>query len=308
MQPEISVIITSYNTAGYITRALESALAQEGVSLEVIIVDDVSSDNSWEVISALTDPRIKKLQLERNSGPSGARNAAIALASGQWLAVLDSDDTYEPGRLARLLALARDKKADIAVDNLLVYREADGASFPMFASLPATLDLAAFIRGNQAFLSGFTLGYLKPIFSRAFLQQHQLAYDPEIRIGEDYFLLASALALGAVCVADATPGYRYTVRQGSISHRLKLADVERIMLCDAKLKRAYKLDAASEAAQLRREKNLQDAFSYTEALESLKSRDLLAALRHLISRPSAAVHFWLPIRARLERYFGLKPL
>ncbi len=202
MQPEISVIMTSYNTAGYIQRAVDSALSQEGVSLELIIVDDVSPDNSWEVISALQDPRIKAKRQEQNGGPSVARNTAISMASGQWLVVLDSDDVFEPGRLARMLAKAKADQADIVIDNLLVYREADGASFPMFAEMPATLNLAGFIRGNQSFLGGFTLGYAKPMFSRAFLERHQLAYDPSIRIGEDYFLLASALALSARCTVD----------------------------------------------------------------------------------------------------------
>jgi len=305
MQPDISVIITTYNTAGYIQRAVDSALSQSGVVVEVILVDDVSSDNSWSVIESLTDPRIRKLKMDKNGGPSGARNAALALAQAPWVAVLDSDDSFAAGRLERLLRQLSESKADIIIDNLMVCHEEDGASFPMFdpARLQAmpSLSLADFIAGNQVFLGGYTLGYAKPIFSRAFLQQHQLSYDPDIRIGEDYFLLASALALGARCVVNAEASYNYTVRKGSISHRLRSADVERISACDQKLLARFKLDAAAQTAQARRTHNLHEAFAFSELVQAIKDRNIKGCMQAVALCPSCLIQLWRPISVRLQR-------
>ena len=114
--PDISVIITTYKVPSYIARAVNSALTQTGVSVEVIIVDDCSPDATWDVIQTLTDPRITAIRMEQNGGPSAARNRAIAAAKGRWLAVLDGDDLFLEGRLARMLALGEAKQADIIVD------------------------------------------------------------------------------------------------------------------------------------------------------------------------------------------------
>lgn len=301
MRPDVSILITSYNIAGYINRAVESALNQQGVNVEVVIVDNCSSDSTWQVIEALGDPRIKKHQLEKNGGPSAARNAAIALATGEWLAVLDGDDAFAPERLQNALKLARAQGANIVVDNLLVCRESDGQEFAMFDSLPARLTLAEFIKGNQSFLGGYTLGYLKPVMRADFIKQHHLAYDPDIRIGEDYLLFAQALAEGASCVCSSIPGYRYTVRAGSISQRLKLADVERISACDAKLTSRYKLDAPAQKAQNRRTQKLREAFAFTQLIDALKARQAKGALAAICSYPPALLQLWRPIMARLKR-------
>ena len=243
MSLDISVIIATYNVECYIERAINSALIQmdcaDAPAIEVIVVDDGSTDRTGKIVSRIGDPRLQCLQLPRNGGPGAARNAGIARASGRWIAILDGDDTFFPGRLARLIKLAAGQKADIVVDNLSVFRESDGASFPMFspsrlARLPV-LGLSGFITGNQSFMGGYALGYMKPVFSAGFLRQHGLCYQPDLRIGEDYLLLAQCLALGARCIVDPTAGYLYTSRAGSASHRLIKEDILRIIGNDKKI-------------------------------------------------------------------------
>lgn len=302
---EISVILTSYNIRGYIARAVESALSQQDVSLEVICVDDASTDGTFEYLQSLHDPRLTALQLPKNGGPSTARNAGIACARGEWLAVLDGDDAYLPGRLSRCLRYARSQKADMVVDNLTVLRESDGMRFPMFpAQWLASLDplsLADYIDGNRLFSSGYTLGYTKPVFSAAFLRQKQLAYDPAIRIGEDYHLMAECLAEGARCAVLAEEGYQYTVRAGSISHRLTLADIRRMQETDAKLLARHPLTGPAAQAQKRREECFRIAAAFTRLIEALKTRDAIAALREAITCPACLLLLRMPIQARLQR-------
>jgi glycosyltransferase involved in cell wall biosynthesis len=98
----VSVIIPAYNHARYLGEAIESALAQSHSPLEVIVVDDGSTDETAEVLTRFGD-RIRTLR-QRNRGPSAARNAGIAAARGDYLAFLDADDLWLPRKLERQLA------------------------------------------------------------------------------------------------------------------------------------------------------------------------------------------------------------
>lgn len=304
----VSIIITTYNVENYIERTIQSALAQQDADIEVIVVDDCSTDKTWHIISSIKDPRVKAIQQPTNGGPSVARNTAIAAASGVWIAVLDGDDAYAPERISKCLKRVAAVKADIVVDNLTNRREADNATFTMFddayfASFDV-LTLADFIRGNASFMGGISLGYLKPIFSASFLKKHALSYDPDIRIGEDYLLLAMALASGAVCAVEQSAGYYYTVRANSISHRLAPKDMERIAACDQKFLSRYTLDEAAAKAQKLRAFRTREAHAFTQLVEALKNKNISAAVKSVLLAPTSVRFLWLPIRVRLQKLFA----
>jgi len=309
-RPDVTVIVTSYNIESYIGRAIESVLSQTGVSLEVIVVDDASSDGTWSVISSYDEPRLTKLRRERNGGPGASRNDALAVAKGRWIAVLDGDDAFAPGRLAHCVVQGDAALADMVVDNITVLREADGARFPMFPPesfrQKQYLDLGGFIEGNLSFMGGYAYGYLKPLFSSAFLARHSLSYDPAIRIGEDYLLFAQCLARGAVCRVDPMQGYIYTARAGSTSYRLRPRDIARISLRDKKFLRSHVIDAHAARAQGRRRARIRDAFGFLLLVEAIKARKISRAVRVALRAPLSARHLWRPVWSRLSRILPLK--
>lgn len=102
MNPQFSIVIPMFNRATLIGRAIESCLAQDRDDLEVIVVDDGSTDGSPEVVRAFTDPRVRLELLERNSGQNTARNRGAQVARGEWLVFLDSDDELTPDALSTL--------------------------------------------------------------------------------------------------------------------------------------------------------------------------------------------------------------
>lgn len=105
MTIRFSFIVPVYNRAGMIARSIDSVLAQRGElgeKIEVIVVDDASTDDTVARVRAYTDPRVKVVELSRNRGVCAARNAAIDIARGEWCVMLDSDFTMLPGGIETL--------------------------------------------------------------------------------------------------------------------------------------------------------------------------------------------------------------
>ncbi len=98
VDPKVSVIIPVYNTEEYLIRCLESVYNQTEENIEIIIVDDASPDNSWELIEqyAAKDQRIVAIRHEQNKHLGGARNTGIKAATAEWLLFVDSDDYIAP--------------------------------------------------------------------------------------------------------------------------------------------------------------------------------------------------------------------
>lgn len=99
-EPSWSVIIPTHNRCEFVGVAIESVLAQSEGDLEVIVVDDGSTDRTGDVVRAIPDTRVKLLQ-QTNAGISSARNAGAECAAGRWLAFLDDDDRLHPNYLER---------------------------------------------------------------------------------------------------------------------------------------------------------------------------------------------------------------
>lgn len=97
--PAISVVLPTFNRARLLRQAIDSVLALDETHFELIVVDDGSTDATHSELKALRDPRVSVIVLSTNSGANAARNAGIVAARAPYVAFLDSDDTYLPGRL-----------------------------------------------------------------------------------------------------------------------------------------------------------------------------------------------------------------
>ncbi len=220
----VTVIIAAYNAADTLSRAIQSALVQPETE-RVIVVDDASDDATCNVALAAADqdPRVHLIRQAVNQGPAAARNRALDTATSDYVAVLDSDDVFLPGRLGRLLdgppaELIADNIAFALPQNLAEVRARNWSGIaPGFTRIGA----AEFVQGNlrQKGVSRGELGFLKPILSRRFLDRHALRYDPALRLGEDYDLYVRMLLVGARMYLTRQPGYAAVVRPDSLSAR-----------------------------------------------------------------------------------------
>lgn len=116
MSPLVSIITPNYNCARFIAQTIESVLAQSYANWEMLIVDDCSTDGSYEIARecAEKDSRIKVLRNEKNSGAAVSRNRAIEASSGEYVAFLDSDDLWLPEKLERQIAFMQQHDCDFS--------------------------------------------------------------------------------------------------------------------------------------------------------------------------------------------------
>lgn len=273
-----AILIAAYNAEATLDRAVASALAQPETA-EVCIVDDASTDatvaraRAW----AERDAKVLVRSLPVNGGPAAARNLAIEETSAPWIAILDADDYLLGGRLSVLHAHAGD--ADFVADALM--RTADGAApaQPAAAFEPARLSFEAFVLGNLGAARGpLDLGFLKPMFRRAFIGEHGLRYQEDMRLGEDYELYARALALGARFLVGGAAGYVSVERAGSLSKDHSEVDLQRLRDCDGPLGQLRPFSTAERRALRRHWNSVDCRLQWRRLISAVKARDLTAAL------------------------------
>lgn len=277
----VDVVVAAFDCGGTIERAVGSALGEPQVR-RVFIVDDASSDDTWSRVSALAqhDARVAAHRLPFNQGPSAARNFALGLCSAPWIALLDGDDYFQPGRTARLLAAA--DGFDFVADDIIQIEESEPDGLASRRTLTGQtdrrqLDFVAFVAGN---VSGAgrrrELGFLKPLIRREFLERHGLRYSDALRLGEDYALYAEALALGARFVVVPACGYVAIVRPNSLSGRHSRGDLERLSDFDARLATAYDLRRADRRALRRHTRSIDARVRWLAVIDAFKARNWLA--------------------------------
>ncbi|MBR5598277.1 MAG: glycosyltransferase [Lachnospiraceae bacterium] len=124
----ISVIIPTYNRAGTILRSVNSVLNQTYKDLELIIIDDGSTDNTKKLIEEMEDDRIRYIYLGANGGASNARNIGASYALGDWIAFQDSDDAWRPEKLEKQMILANEHPEYSLIYSSFEYHDLDGTS------------------------------------------------------------------------------------------------------------------------------------------------------------------------------------
>lgn len=292
--PRVSVILPAYNAAAHLRRAVDSALAQTMADLEIVIVDDASTDATLEIAGriAARDSRVRVLHNERNSGPSVSRNRAIAAARGEWIAILDADDSWFPERLERMLADAGD--ADVVSDDLYTVR---GALFkpeePVLRSMlqeagfkitrPRRLDIYDLVR--------YELALLKPIIRRSFLGRHELSYDPTLLRAHDFYLYFDILAQGGRWL-QLPEGYYLYYKHGRAAQdkdqRVKRTTLTETVESNRSLLNhpAAVGDKALIAALERRIQKAQRRIVFATAQDAVRQRRFADLARWLVGNPS----------------------
>lgn len=206
---DISVIIPVYNSEAHLRQAIDSVLLQ-GVSLEIIAVDDASCDSSMKILSEYAShlPNFHVLSFSRNMGVGAARREALSLAQGKYLAFCDSDDTVPNGAYRALLKAAKNR--DVAIGAYINVGE-DGVVSGRYK--PPYRHRATLFR---ALFSVCCLW--NKLIRREFLVGNGLNFDTNLTIGEDVVFLGHLYNLSPTFSTTDKPVYSHHLRQGSLIH------------------------------------------------------------------------------------------
>lgn len=214
----VSVVMPVYNTAHTVGSSMRSVMGQSFSDWELLVVDDASTDESWEQIerTGSTDDRIRTFRSMRQLGAAGARNCAIAHASGQYIAFLDSDDMWLPHKLERQLRVFTLTHAPLTYTSYYkIAADYDGEASrwqhnSRIVYAPAGLTYRQLLRENR-------IGCLTAMYDRGILGTRLM---PDLRKRQDYALWLSILRDGGMARGLAEPLALYRQqRHGSLSGR-----------------------------------------------------------------------------------------
>lgn len=179
-QPLISAIVPAYNLEDCLGRALDSILKQGIKDMEVIVVDDLSSDGTWELIKKYekSDNRIVSIHMNHRSKPSGARNAALDVAKGKYIHFCDGDDAVPSKSYKIMLEVAEKQNADIVTGNYMrMYPKERQAIRPFSHYTSRTAVDRCFEKSNTTLWN--------KLFRRSYMEEHGLRFDESLRYMED---------------------------------------------------------------------------------------------------------------------------
>jgi GT2 family glycosyltransferase len=234
--PTFSVVVTAYESASTVAAAIDSALAQTRSPHEVVVVDDGSTDDTPGVLDRYGD-RISRIRQE-NRGVAAATNAGVAAATGEFVAILNADDVFEPGRLEVLDELARERpELDILMTDLAF--EVDGHVTGRFCEqTPFAFELQ-----ELAILERCSVA--EPAIRRAALLAAG-GFDESLRIGEDWECWIRLITAGARVGLVPEPLVRYRLREDSLTADRAVALRSRVTV----LERALELPLSPEQRRL----------------------------------------------------------
>jgi glycosyltransferase involved in cell wall biosynthesis len=273
--PTVSIIMPAYNVAPYVAAAIESVLTQTYRDLELIVVDDGSADATVTIADgyARRDARIRVLR-QANGGISSARNKALQAASGEMLAILDSDDIWLPTYLERQLAIfEQHQEIDVVTGNAwFLGSRLDGHTARPYPDRRPAPDLKHILRDEIAV-------FIMSVFRRRVYERIG-GFDESLRTNEDYdFWIRAALA-GFRFWRNDEPLGRYRRRDDSLSAG-ELQMLRGILTVLYKTRPALG-DYPEEAAILEAQIARFDAERLAaEARAAIESGDLAAAGSHL---------------------------
>jgi succinoglycan biosynthesis protein ExoO len=314
-RPAVSVIMPVYNGAESLAAAVESVLAQTLSSLEVFIVDDGSLDETARIAERLAarDSRVQLLRQARNRGQAAARNLALQRARGVWIAPVDADDEIRPDRLRLLAEAGEREQADLIADGIL-FQDVSLAGIP--AELMTWrcngyglehLTAEALIKSDMPAGGRWSLGYLKPLMRRRFLNEYGLRYAEDLRFAEDFNLYLRALFCGARFVLYPESHYVYRQTPASASRtEMLLPRMARHAVSSSQRLRAIVTQPGSAELRATLDEHAQRwslVLWFEQVKHAIADRQFLQAIRLLLKRPTSAGRIirFAGDRARMRR-------
>ena len=298
-RPAVSVVLAVFNGARTIREAVESVLDQTFSDFELLIWNDGSTDQTATIVTRYSDPRVIILGGPENTGAGLARDAAINVARGKWIAFIDADDAWLPTRLERLMAAAGTRKDVMVFDDIMDCHDSSGGlvqwrrirgrrAFGAVGGVPVDVGFQDYIRQRRLLI--------KPLFPAQVVFTAGLHHS-SYRFGEDteYFLRLIEQGLQLIYVPEALYLYRSTA--GSLSANPRRNELMLEVLVQARERMVFDtpddmMAMDDKITGVRRE------IRYAPFLQALKGQKWRAAIEMLREHPGLLAEFLV----RMQEY------
>jgi glycosyltransferase involved in cell wall biosynthesis len=290
VQPLVSVIIPAYNSSQWIRGTIQSALSQSYPNVEVLVIDDASTDDTWKILQTYKPP-VRVFRNDQNRGISATRNRSIQESRGSYIALLDHDDLWNPDKLVKQMQLF-EKNPDLG----LVFCDCwcatdDGRRWRYFEERPAA-------RGHvfNKLLQDNFIPCPTAVIPKRFLETLGV-FREEFRCGEEYELFLRIAKQSPVDYVDE-PLVTYNIHDRNYSSRI-LNNLERITLLEM-----YSQDSHFRGEVAVRRMILSGAFLKT--WEARKAAvQFTKAIPLIVRQPSAFIKSFAAMRRERQRRLQL---
>ena len=210
----VSIIVPVYNVQKYLQRCVESLINQSYTNIEIILIDDGSSDDSLELCYKLAenDERIKVYKNDENIGQAATRQTGINLSAGKWIMFLDSDDAFDDNAVEKMVNFAKTFGADMVLSSYTVIQNEQAAV------KKANIDEGIYSRKDfiSLCLSKIEWNIMScigsKIYNREFLRKYEIQFESKYKYNEDGAFLIAALSNVSVVGYVDEPFYQYFIR------------------------------------------------------------------------------------------------
>jgi glycosyltransferase involved in cell wall biosynthesis len=246
-KPKVSVIMSCYNASRWLHEAIDSVLGQTFSNFEFIIVDDGSSDDTWNIIQNYCDKDQRIVAItKKNTGQGDSRNMAIAIARGDWIAVLDADDLCEPTRLEKQFSFIRNNPEVVLLGSGFVEIDEHGKFIKRHIYPVESKKLVSHLERLKGFFPHSSA------FFRADFGREVGLYNSRIRRAEDWRLMLALSSHGQVaCLPETLVQIRKHANQTSRdeSGQRQIYDAVAATACYFLLKNGYTDPSVSTSSE-----------------------------------------------------------
>ncbi|AOZ89237.1 glycosyl transferase [Bacillus xiamenensis] len=309
--PAISLLVAVYNTSQYVEQCLQSIADQSFSNIEVILINDGSTDHSGELLEAFAarDERFRVIH-QANQGLGAVRNRGIEEAKGTYLAFIDSDDMLAPHYCEALYEKAEMTGADLVVSEYWIQFEQSNRTIPTTLLAHQKAERASLI---ESLLHGDITGFSwNKLYRRAFIEEHQIRFPlrGELENIEDQYVTLRCFSLSRVMAFVHEPLYYYRVHRSSIvqryqkqyfHHGLAFYDTQRLFLKEhdelTPYEKAFHVFMVNHTLHcMLNEWKSQNSLSFQEKLDHMREMVTHEAFQHAVKHVEASK---LTVRKRM---------
>lgn len=299
MLPVLSIIVPVYNVAPFLETCLQSLVAQDLSDLEIILVNDGSTDDCPAILARFAQayPQALRVVRQDNAGLSAARNTGLELARGKYVAFVDSDDWIDPTYYRRLLELAIAENLEMAHGNAMFHFEGRRDDHPIYRdNLPSTVMTGCEVLRRRLAGRNFLHMVWMHLYRRDFIEALQLRFIPGL-IHEDVLWTTKAFIHAKRVAYDPLPGYFYRIRvrpftPGESEIRFEKIIASSINNADGLAKMADDLAADPELRQLIRWQLVDGGLSIFHKLRKISNPEIRQRIKLQLKERKAFSLLW----------------